>query len=505
MNKLFGSTPARALWVTLLASLLGLVAAQSITVAINEGIPGFDPAASTRSVAASVYPNIFDSLISKDADGTLVPALATSWAPEGATALRLQLREGVTWHDGSPFTAADVEFSIERLAFTPELVRHGSFAGITDVEVVNDFEVIIHTSSADPLLPNNLAANGGQILPKAYFEAVGVDAASVSPIGTGPYRFVEYRPDDRLILAAFDDHWRGQAAYRDVVFRVIGENTTAVSELVTGGVQITSVAATDLGRVEASSIASIVTQPTNRVVHWTFNVSDDQVTSNPLVREAIDYALDPTVFIEVLENGYGTPTRIRTGVGDSFAPEGYYGTYLYDPEHAIALLAEAGYGPGELQITLGGSSDASDRAELTAAMLEAVGIDVTIQLYESSVWTSRYWNTGEFTNMAAVGSSNSTFDYGNILTDLVCPTGAHSQRSHWCHEEFSDLVNAANAEVDVERRQALLDQAAEILVSERPQAYLYNSVAFMGIADAVDWSPVAHGILFMFDAKPRGN
>lgn len=506
-RAILGGAGRRVGFLALMVSLAlaGSALAQTLTVAINEGMPGFDPGANNRTVPSQVYPNIFDKLVGKDVNGQLIPSLALTWESTGPNTWHLTLREGVTWHDGAPFTAADVEFTIERIANTPELARHVLFNNVTDVEVLGDYEIVIHTERIDPLLPNNLAANGAEILPKHYFEAVGVDAATVSPIGTGPYKFVEYRPDDRLIVEAYEGHWRGVAPYSQVVFRVIGEGTTAVSELITGGVQITSVSASDRDRVESSPNVRLVAQPTNRVVHWTFNTSEGLPTSDPRVRAAIDYAIDDTVFVEVLEGGYGNVTRARTGPGDNFAPSGVYGEYLYDPERAVELLAEAGYGPGELHITLMGGTEANDRAELTAAMLEAVGIVADIQLFESSVWSSRYWNPGEFVHMAAVGSSNSTFDYGSTLTDLMCPEGVHSARSHWCHEEFSQLVRDANAELDPAKRQELLDQATQIILDERPQIYMYNTVNFIGIANSVDYTPRADGHLFLFEAKPAGN
>src|SRR5690606_23763739 len=140
----------------------------------------------------------------------------------------------------------------------------------------------------DPLMPGNLAANGAQIVPKHYYESAGVDAATVSPIGTGPYKFVEYRPDDRLVVEANADYWGGVPVYQQATFRVIGENTTSVSERITGGVRITGVDATARQRVEDNASTRLIIQPTNRVAHWTFNVAEDQVTSDPRVREAID-------------------------------------------------------------------------------------------------------------------------------------------------------------------------------------------------------------------------
>ncbi|MBX3140159.1 MAG: hypothetical protein KF875_05385 [Trueperaceae bacterium] len=492
----------RRLLVLVIAALVWSANAQTLTIAISEGMPGFDPTQTTRTVANDVYPNIFDGLLALDREGQIVPSLALSWDVVNEKDWHLTLRQGVRWHDGETFDAEDVKFTLERLATNQELIRHVLMAELQSVEIVNPYEVVLHMANPDPLLPVNLTMPATSMLPAHYFEAVGLDKATQAPIGTGPYKFVEYRPDDRLVLAVNEDYWGGKAAFSELVFRVITESTTSVSELVTGGVAVSNIGPNDLERVESSGVAHVTTQVTNRVVHWTLNVSDGQATADKRVREAIDLAIDNQVFIDVLENGYGTPTRVRTGPGDNFMPTKYYGTYNYDPARAVELLAEAGYGPGELTITIMGASSVSDRAELTAAMLEAVGIVPDIQLFESSVWSSKYWTPGEFTNMAGVGSSNSAMDYGSTLSDLQCPEGAHSQRSHWCNEEFSDLVRAANREMDTAKRAELLDAATEILVEELPQIYLYNSVGFIGVSDDLDWSPRPDGSLLMFDARP---
>lgn len=493
----------KKLFLALLLIIAGLSAnAETLTIAISEGIQGFDPTQTTRTVANNVYPNIFDGLLALDRDGVIVPSLALTWEVVDGTDWHLTLREGVTWHDGEKFDAEDVKFTLERLANSPELVRHVLMAELNEVEINGPYEVTLRMANPDPLLPVNLTMPATAMLPAHYLSRTDADTVTQKPIGTGPYKFVEYRPDDRLVLTVNKDYWGGIPAYSDLVFRVITERTTSVSELVTGGVAISDLGADDLKRVNESGVAHVTTQDTNRVVHWTFNVSDDQATSDLRVRKAIDLAIDNAVFIEVLEGGYGKPTRVRTGPVDNFQPVAYYDTYEYDPERAIELLAEAGYGPGELTITIGGATSVSDRAELTAAMLEAVGINANIQLFESSVWSSKYWTPGEFTNMAGVGSSNSARDYGSTLTDLMCPEGAHSQRSHWCNEEFSDLVRAANRELDTVKRAELLDAATEIVVRELPQVYLYNSVSFIGVSDKLDWTPRPDGTLLMLDAKP---
>lgn len=477
--------------------------AQTVTVAIAEPFTTFDPAGTNRVLVVGVFPNLYDSLIRKDEDGNLTPSLATEWTVEGTTALRLTLRDDVVWHDGEPFTAADVRFSIERIKNDPTLVRHSLFAHVTEVEVESDYEVVIHTSRPDPLLPLNLSGSGAEIVPEHYINEVGIAGFVQHPVGTGPYTFVEYRPDDRLVLKRFDGYWRGQAYFEDAVVRIIPENATAVNELITGGIDLMNVFATNVARVKASDLARIVHQPTNRVPLWAFNMTEDSPTANPLVRQAVDYAIDPTVLIEVLENGFGTPTRTRAGTGENFVPEGYFGEYRYDPERARELLAEAGYAPGELTLNLVGAQSARDRVELTAVFLQEVGINTTIDLYEASVFSTQIWNPGAFPHMATVESTNYSWDYGSGLAGLATPGSGHAGATHWVNEAFTDLVTRANQEVDPAARLALLAEATEILVDDLPILYLYNGGAFAGASNRLEYIARSDATTHLFDMQER--
>ncbi|MBW7915505.1 MAG: hypothetical protein H3C53_02290 [Trueperaceae bacterium] len=492
------------LTTTALLMGLALAAAQStVTIAVPEGPPGFDPQNNNRAVASGIYINLFDYLIFKDATGAFQPALATAWEPVGGSAWRVQLREGVKWHDGTPFTAADVEFTFERVAKDELLVRHSYYKNITDVEVVNDHEVVFHTDGPDPTFLSALSRNGASVIPRHYYEAVGVEQAALAPIGTGPYRFVEYRTDDRLVLEAFADYWGGRAAFDRAVFRVIPENSTAVSELLTGGVDIvTNVKVAEVGRIQGASGARVEHVGGNSTQYITFNVSTGQPTADPLVRAAVDYAVDDALLAEILTDGAGVPVRARVSPETSFSPLEYYDAYLYDPAEARRLLGEAGYADGALTLTLMGNTSHADLADLVAAMLADVGVNTSIELFESSVWNSRYWQPGDFTNVAFGASSDSSFDYGNSLVDLTCPNGVHAKRSHWCDEEYTRLVEAANEEFDDAKRAELLRQATEILLEQRPQYYLYSNASFVGVSNRVSFTPRADSLIVLAETTP---
>lgn len=486
--------------LTLIVSAAGFAqGTDRITVAVSAGPAGFDPQNNNSSLTSGIYINIFEYLIFKDEQGNFTPALATSWEAVNDNAWRVTLREGVLWHDGEPFTAADVKFTFERVANDPLLVRHSYYRHISEVEVVNDYEVIFHTSRPDPIFPSNLSRNGASVIPQHYYEAVGVDQAARAPIGTGAYRFVEYRTDDRLVLAAFDDYWNGRAAYDEAVFRVIPENSTAVSELLTGGVDITvGISQTELSRLANSRAAHTAAISGNGVRIMSFNTSADEATGDPRVREAVEYAVDSELLLEILQEGYGVAVRGRVSPQTTASPLDLYDANLYDPEHARALLAEAGYAPGELTLSLMGSSSYADMADLVAAMLNDVGVNADIQLFESSVWATKRASSP---NIAFGGASDSSFDYGNSLIDLTC-NGVYFKETNWCNEEYSALVAQANGEFDPEVRAALLDEATRILTAERPHAYLFSTVTFYGVSNTVDFTPRADSLIVLSETTP---
>lgn len=485
--------------------LLAVGAAQverELTVAIWSDLPGFDPHGLTQAVPTQVYPNIYDHLVFRDVDGELQPALATEWEPVSDTAWRFVLRDDVEWHDGEAFTAADVRFSLERVGNDDSLPRHPQFSLISTVEIVDDHEVIIHTESPDPILINRLAAGGGSILPKHYFERVGVDEFTVQPIGTGPFKFVEHEHDAHITFEAFDNHWRGRPTYDRLVFRIIPELTTAASELVAGGVDIvTRVEAPDMPRLEASDDIVLLPVPAPRHVVWYLNTDATVETGDVRVREAIDHAIDNQLLIDSVLGGYGTPTRVRVSPGLLNAPMEYYDTYRYDPDLAVELLEEAGYGPGELTITVHAFGP-SEPVEVIGAMLENVGINANVVMVEQAAYNTRVWDNDEFTHMAYASVGNALFDYAAALSVLKCPGGRHYERGGWCHEEFSALVSEAETEVDLDRREQLLRDATDILLEELPQLYPYTVERIAATNTSVDWTPRQDETWWMFEAMP---
>jgi peptide/nickel transport system substrate-binding protein len=491
-----------------LAALIGLSSAQDREIVIAQGIdvPGFDPHGHHTTAVEAVLINLYDYLVFRNADGDLEPSLAVEWESVADDAWRFVLREGVLWHDGEPFTSEDVKFTLERVATDSGLQPHESYRQIREVEIISDHEIIIHTHGPDPLLLNRISRLSSGIAPRHHVEEVGWDGLATDPIGTGPYRFVEWRRDDRVILEAFDDHWRGRPTYDRVVHRTIPEDATRVSEMITGGVHIaTNIPPQDRERVEGAGMASVVLQPTTRIMMLIFNTHEDAVTGDPRVREAIDYAIDNQLLIDAVMDGLGVPTRARISPGISGSPMELYGEYLYDPERAQELLQEAGYGPGELTIRVQGPAGRypldSELAEIIAVMLEEVGVNTEVEVLEWSAYQSRIWDADNVEHFVLMGLANSMFDNWFSMRAILCE-GSYMNRVHWCNERFDELMYAAEVEVDLERRDEMLHEATYIVLEERPWVTLFQSQVLVGVTNEVEWQPRQDELLWMYAATP---
>ena len=497
--------------VIAVAALLALVssatlAQRELVIAQGIDIPGFDVHDHNVTAVEAVLVNLFDYLVFRSPSGAFEPALATAWERLSDTAMRFTLRDGVVWHDGAPFTAEDVKFSLERVAFDPSLREHGNYVQIREVEVTAPLEVVIHTHGPEPVLLSRLSRIGSAIVPKHHLEAVGWEGFNRDPIGTGPFRFVEWRRDERLVLEAFDDHWRGRPAWDRLVHRTIPEDATRVAELLTGGVDLaTNVPSHEAARVRDAAGVRTEPWPTPRVMLFLMNTDERVATGDRRVREAIDYAIDNQLLIDVLMDGLGTPVRGRVSPGIGAAPMRFFDTYLYDPARAAALLAEAGYGPGELTIRVQGPAGRypldADIVEVTAVMLEAVGIRTQIELLEWSAYQSRVWNADAVEHMGLIGLGNSLFDAALAYTLITCE-GGYAGKTKWCDPGFDALLAEALIELDPERRAGLFDQVYEVVAEERVMVFLFQLENLVGLRDDVIWTPRVDELLWMFDARP---
>lgn len=470
---------------------------KTLVIANGTDIVTFDIHDHNTTSTEAVHVNMFNYLVTNQGEEGFQADLAESWENIDDTTWSFKLKEGVTFHNGEELTADDVKYTLERVAKDDTLLEHGNYNQIEAVNVISDYEFEIVTVNPEPALLNRLSRLGSSILPQEYIETEGWEVFLENPVGTGPYKFKEWQRDDRLTLEANTEYFGDAPKWEELVFRSIPEDSTRVSELLTGGVDVAvNIPPTDVARIDETEGVTTVQSPTQRVMMLVLRTDDDSVTGDPLVREAIDLAIDKQAMVDSLLEGAGTVTRTRVTPGNVGANEDLYGQSLYDPERARELLAEAGY-PDGFELTLTGPNGRylKDRetVELIAAMLSEVGITVNQELIEWSAFNQRYQER-DFAEMFYIGYGNSMFD-ASLALDRLTIENAEGE-TDYDNQQVNDLLLAAEQNMDAEEREQQYQEAQEIIAEDRPQIYMFQLDAITGINERLEFEPLLNEMFY---------
>lgn len=459
----------------------------TLTIANGTDIESFDPQNNNNTASEAILVNVFDYLLKNDDEGNKVAALATSWEQTADNVWQFKLRDDVKFHNGDPFTAADVKYTFERLAKDEALKQHSYFKTIEEVRVVDDYTAEFVTTGPDPLLLNRLSKMGAGILPSKYIEENGLDAFLKNPIGTGAYKFKSWAKDDRVVLEKNDDYFDGAPKWNEVVFRVVPEASTRVSELLTGGVDIVSgVPSTDIERIEQTENLSVETTPIKRVLQMIVRQTEGTPTADPKVREAIDLAIDKKAIVDSIAGGNGVLTRTSVTPGNFGSDESLYEQSLYDLEKAKALLQEAGYADKGPELSLSSSSQYKEYAEVVSAMLTAAGFTVNLDILEPSAFSEKM-TSKTFGELYMIGIGNSMNDASNNYNRFL--SSEASGETDYDNAEVEKLLQSALVNMDEASRADEYKQVQQILAEERPAIYLFQMKGVYGVNASVDFSP----------------
>ncbi len=369
----------------------------TLTVCQPAEPPGLDPTANTAAaIDRVVFANIYEGLIKVDQDGQFIPGLATSWevAPDGKV-YTFHLRKGVKFHNGEAFNAQAAKWNIERAMGEKTVNPHPEyFRGIIAIETPDDDTLIITLKEVDALFIAHMAEGDAVMLPMQGYE----DAKS-NPIGTGPFKFVEWVRGDRVEMMRYDEYWNPELPYLDkVVFKFIGDASAQIAALKAGDIDVIGYIAAPESAMELSQdkrFKVFAGTTTGEVIMSTNNKAEP--FDNKLVRQAMAYAVDRQMVVDLVMFGYGTP------IGSHWSPSTPYYVdltekFAYNPEKAKELLAEAGYPDGfKATIKLPAIYSYSRRAgEVIADMLTDVGIELTIEIVEWGQWIERIFKKKEF-------------------------------------------------------------------------------------------------------------
>ncbi len=479
--------------VTLLTPALNRMAAataalqggDALTIDLAAEPATLDPALVYESDGWSVIHSIYDSLVQLGPDGSLQMVLAESMTQTDPLTWEVTLRPDVIFHNGEPLDAAAVAFSVAHI-LDPDTKSQvaGNFGVIKEVEQVDPLTVRFHLNSPAPWLPSQMAP-WLAILPPKYAADPANDFAA-NPVGTGPYRFVDWQRGSRVRLTRNDDYFTGSAKgspiAADVDYRFVPDATTRVTDIISDTSQL--IRGVPFDEIEfVTNSADVLAQPIAGCAFVRIP-TDVAPFDNAQVRLAMNHAVDVDTMVASLLGDNGARLAnffVPGGLGfdDALAP------HAYDPELAKKLLADAGYGNGfstRLAYTTG---DREDLVSAIGGQLAAVGINAEIELVETATFNAT-WQDPDAAPLRYL-TWRPLYDPYTLLSLVVSNAGFLSR---YDNPDAQALIDAGAIETDPEARDATYRQLGQVLHDAPAGIYLWSLTSFYGVShDAPAWTP----------------
>ena len=454
-----------------------------LTMGMSAEIESPHPYLAFQIVGISARMNMFDNLVDYNFEGKLVPGLAESWTVDGLT-VRFKLRQGVKFHNGEDFNADAVKASLEHLRNANlKSPAASNMAAVQEFKVVDPYTVDMILSRIDAGIFDVLA-NNFSILPPAYIKSVGNAGFIAKPVGSGPYKFVEWVKDDHLTMEANESYWtggyKGKPAVKTLVFRPIINAASRVAELRAGGVDwIQDVPPDQVAALKGAGF-NVVTSKTPVVQYIYFNTMSDAGAKlkDVRIRLAMNYAVDMNTIIRTVLQGYGRPlsggiTDLTMGYNSDVKP------FTQDQAKAKQLLADAGVTGGldyDMDIT---TSIKSDVAEAVIAQLAQVGIRVKLNPLPTAVYNDR-WVKKQLSPLYF--NTWSTFTDPALL-DLLA--GCKGFLSSFCSQDAQKYLDQGGSTLDQAQREPAYKQAVAAFVKDPFAIYLNSNDALTGMSAKV--------------------
>jgi peptide/nickel transport system substrate-binding protein len=499
--------------------------ANTLVVAQSVDASQLDPAAIGSRPEANVFAHLFSTLTTLTRDGQVVPALAESWSVSAdGTEITYRLQSGLTCHDGEALTAIDAAYTLNRIADPANAFTGNSagyvFPGVGFVEARadSDLDVTVVLARRNPVALGLLSEI--YIHCKDSYEAMTLDQAANTPVGSGTYRFVEWIRDDRIVIERVDGHPLAvEGAFDRIVWRVVPEASTRAAELMAGNVDIiANVLADQAAAINASGRATVQAVEGTRRIYVGFNFRQNlfpgdegaAAIQNVLVRRAMNHAVDvETICSQLL----GTPCRRATGLVNPPNDNPNLTPYAYDPELAERLLDEAGYARGadgvrfriRLQSPNNRYINDANVALAVGQYLSDVGIETEVDLLNfSSVYVPLITAAGG--NVAGplflLGSGGTLIDARIDMTDLSRPD-AGTNYTGWTNPDWYSGWDRLAAATSAAAERAIIDEMLEVFYNDAPWLMMYFEPGFYGVSNRIDWQARRDERIWVDDATLR--
>ncbi|ELZ78214.1 ABC-type dipeptide/oligopeptide/nickel transport system, substrate binding protein [Haloferax larsenii JCM 13917] len=466
---------------------------ESFDVTITQGqMPsGLDPHDHRETPTTIVMLHAYEGVLTRDAAGAMQEALATNYERiDGENAVRFDLREGVTFHNGDELTPEDVAYSINRVV--DEEVGFASpqsdqLAGVTGAEAIEgEMAVKVNNDGLNPIVFSEFATYL-DVMQQSWVEERSKAEVSQQMNGTGPFQLSSYTEDEEVVLTAYEDYWQDPAAVDTLTFRAASEASTRVNQLLQGETDvIVNVPPQEVSRVNNSENARVAAAPSTRIIYNAMRFDVEPFTSVEF-RQAMNYAIDLESIVQNVLGGFGAQTSQPT-LPEFVGHNADLDPYPYDPDQAEQLVEDSGFAGAEIELhtPVGRYLKDLEIAQAVAGYIDELpNVTATVrqrdfgslvdELLAGSIEARPPW--------FLIGWGEATFDGGLVMKALLASDGTLTT---WQNEEFDALLEEAGTQTG-DARDATLQEANAMAHEQCPWIFLNQQFSVYGVNDAIAW------------------
>lgn len=464
-----------------------------VTVTQGQFPPGLDPHAHRQTPADNVLLHCYEGVLAQDRHGRIVEGLATNYERlQNGNAVRFEIREDVSFHDGSTLAPEDVAYSVNRVVDESTGFRspqRGQLNGVSGASVVDGEPVVEVTSSGINPVVFSAFASYCDVLSKQWMDEHDHSYLSSHAMGTGPFVLDSFEEGRRVVMSRFDDYWNEPAEVTEVTFTAETDAGARVDSLLNGeSTVVTDVPPAGVGRINDSRTARVASTPSARILFAAMR-HDVKPFDSATFRRAMNLAVDLTSVVENVLQGFGEQTGQPT-------PEGFTGhdsdvkPYPYDPEQAEQLVEESGYAGAELtlHVPVGRYLKGVEIAQSVAGYVDELSnVSATVERREFQSLASDLLSPTDQDDPAwyLAGWGEPTMDGAFVMRPLLSSTG---RLSTWSNDEFDQLLERASTRTGDERANTLRE-ANKLAHDRTPWIFLNRQYSVYGVSADVAWEP----------------